>query len=165
VRSAKVTHRRCSRPLQRVITDFAADDPFAQARCKLQEHYGLKIVESTIQRIAFGHARAMFEAARAPQSFPETPGRHKYIVGQTDGGMIPIVETDAGQKDKRKGKKLVWNEAKISLAHAKGSKTPVYGGSRAAWKPLDGSYSNARFELDSARILTRMWSATSRPGS
>jgi hypothetical protein len=35
---------------------------------------------------------------------------------------------DAHQKDKRKGKTLSWREAKISLAHAKGSRTPVYGG-------------------------------------
>ncbi len=42
--------------------------------------------------------------------------------------MVPIVEPDAGQKDKRKGKTLSWREAKISLAHAKVSTTPVYAG-------------------------------------
>ena len=42
--------------------------------------------------------------------------------------MIPIVEPDASQKDKRKGKTLSWREAKICLAHAKGSQTPVYAG-------------------------------------
>jgi hypothetical protein len=42
--------------------------------------------------------------------------------------MTPIVEPDAGQKDKRTGKTLSWREAKISLAHAKGSRTPVYAG-------------------------------------
>jgi hypothetical protein len=128
VQSAKVANRGCSRPLQRVICDFAADQPFAQARNKLQEHYRLEIGESTIERIALGHAAAMFEAARAPRDFPEAPGRHKYIVAETDGGMIPIMEPDAGQKDKRKGKKLFWKEAKISLAHGKGSRTPVYAG-------------------------------------
>jgi hypothetical protein len=40
--------------------------------------------------------------------------------------MIPIVEPDANQKDKRKGKKLLWKEAKISLAHPNGSRTPIY---------------------------------------
>src|SRR5580658_3346730 len=60
--------------------------------------------------------------------FPQTVGRHKEIVAQTDGGMIPIVEPDASQKDKRKGKTLSWREAKICLAHAKGSQTPVYDG-------------------------------------
>jgi hypothetical protein len=128
VRSAKISPRGCSRPLQRAITDFAADETFAQARSKLQEHYGFEIGESTIQRITFGHAQAMFEAGRVSRSFPQTPSRHKSIVAQTDGGMVPIVESDPSQKDKRKGKKLSWREAKISLAHAKGSRTPVFAG-------------------------------------
>ena len=124
--SAKVVPQGCSRPLQRAITDFAADQPFAQARSKLREHYGFEIGESTIQRITFGHAQTLFEAAQAAEDFPETPSLHKDIIAETDGGMIPVVEPDASQKDKRKGKKLLWREAKISLAHAKGSVTPIY---------------------------------------
>ena len=42
--------------------------------------------------------------------------------------MVPIVEPDAMQNDKRKGKNLFWKEAKICLAHAEGSKSPSYGG-------------------------------------
>jgi hypothetical protein len=133
MRSAKVVPRGCSRPLQRAITDFAADQPFALARLKLLEHYGFEIGESTIQRITLGHAQtlhaqSLFEAGLASQDFPETPGRHKQIVAQTDGGMIPIVAPDESQKDKRKGKTLSWREAKLCLAHAKGSQTPVYAG-------------------------------------
>ena len=114
-----------------MITDFAADQPFAQARLKLREHYGFEIGESTIQRITLGHAQAMHAQAEAGldrQEFPQAAGCHKQIVAQTDGGMIPIVEPDAGQKDKRKGKTLSWREAKICLAHAKGSQTPCYAG-------------------------------------
>jgi hypothetical protein len=111
-----------------VIVDFAADQPFAQARLKVREHYGIEIGESTIQRIALGHAQILFETGRASRDFPQTAGCHKEIVAQTDGGMIPIVAPDASQKDKRKGKALLWREAKISLAHPKGSKTPVYAG-------------------------------------
>ena len=114
--------------MQRAITDFAADTPFAQVRLKLREHYGFEIGESTIQRIALGHGQAMFETGRASPDFPETPGRHKQIVAQIDGGMVPIVTPDADRKDRRKGKTLSWREAKISLAHAKGSRTPVYAG-------------------------------------
>jgi len=125
---AKVSPRGCSRPLQRAITDFAADDPFAKVASKLREHYGFEIGESTIQRIALGHAQAIFESDRPSAEFPKEPGRYKQIVAQTDGGMIPVMEPDAEQKDKRKGKKLLWKEAKISLAHAKGSRTPIYGG-------------------------------------
>jgi hypothetical protein len=125
---AAVRPRGCSRPLQRAITDLAADAPFAQVQLKLREHYGFEIGESTIQRITLGHAEAVFEAARPAAECPQTPGRHSWIVAQIDGGMVPIMEPDATGKDKRKGKTLSWREAKISLAHAKGSRTPVYGG-------------------------------------
>ena len=108
--------------------DFAADDPFARVQSKLREHYGFEIGESTIQRIALGHARAIFETGRPSLEFPKAPGRHKQIVAQIDGGMIPVVTPATEQKDKRKGKTLSWKEAKIALAHAKGSRTPVYGG-------------------------------------
>jgi hypothetical protein len=128
VLGAKVSPRGCSRPLQRAITDFAADDPFALVQLKLCEHYGFEIGESTIQRITLGHAQAIFESDRPSLEFPKASGRHKQIVAQIDGSMVPVVEPDADQNDKRKGKKLSWKEAKISLAHAKGSRTPVYGG-------------------------------------
>jgi hypothetical protein len=128
MRGAKVAARGCSRPLQRVIVDFAADHPYAQARSKAREHYGFEMGESTMQRIALAHAKSMFEAGRACRDFPATPGERKPIVAQMDGGMVPITEPDPSRKDKRKGKTLSWREAKICLAHAKGSRTPVFGG-------------------------------------
>jgi len=124
--------------LQRAITDFAADQPFAQVPLKLQEHYGIKAAESTIQRITLGHAKTIFVTSQVSPVFPEAPGRYKDIIAQTDGGMVPIVEPDAAQKDKRKGKTLSWKEAKISLAHAKGSKTPVYAGTIAGGPEVAG---------------------------
>ena len=114
--------------MQRAIVDFAADDPFARVALKLREHYGFEIGESTVQRITLGHAQAISEADRGEVSFPKAPGRHKQIVAQIDGGMIPVMAPDASKKDKRKGKTLSWREAKISLAHAKGNRTPVYAG-------------------------------------
>ncbi len=114
--------------MQRAITDFGADVPFAKVSLKLREHYGFEIGESTIQRITLGHAEAIFESGLPSAEFPEEPGPYKQIVAEIDGGMVPIMEPDAEQKDKRKGKTHSWREAKISLAHAKGSRTPVYGG-------------------------------------
>ncbi len=126
---AKVSPLGCSRPLQRAIVDFAADQPFAQARATLQEHCGFAIGESTIQRITLAHAEAIYEAGRAEFEFPEAPGLGKPIVVETDGGMVPIVEPCGEGTDKRKGKTVSWREAKLSLAHAQGSRTPVYAGS------------------------------------
>ena len=70
----------------------------------------------------------MYEAGREEFEFPEAPGLRKPIIVQTDGGMVPIVEPSSEGKDKRKGKTLSWREAKLSLAHAQGSRTPVYAG-------------------------------------
>ena len=97
VLGAKVSPLGCSRPLQRAIVDFAADQPFAQARAKLKEHYGFAIGESTIQRITFAHAQAMHGSSRQDLAFPEAPGLSEPIIVETDGGMVPIVEpTGAG---------------------------------------------------------------------
>jgi len=167
VLGAKVSPLGCSRPLQRAIVDFAADQPFAQARAKLEEHYGFAIGKSTIQRITFAHARAMHESSRRELEFPETPGVRKPIVVETDGGMVPIVEPSGEAKDRRKGKTLSWREAKLSLAHAQGSCTPVYagsieGGAEEAGRQL---FCFTRFAPGSERTQGFTRSATARPGS
>ena len=77
VLGAKVSPRGCSRPLQRAITDFAADVPFAQVPSKLREHYGFEIGESTIQRITLGHAEAIFESDRPSAEFPKRVGTNR----------------------------------------------------------------------------------------
>jgi len=108
------------------VTDFGADQPFAQAMDKIVEHYGVVLGESTIARITEGHARAIFEAAPEPQGWPTQPGISATIIVETDGGMVPIVEIDPAQSDKRKGKKLMWREAKIGLAHSQGQNTGLW---------------------------------------
>ena len=126
--SAGVSHRGCSRPLQRAVTDFGADTAFAQVMDKLVEHYGIVLGESTIRHITQGHAQKIFEIASDAPVWPTQAGRSAVVIVQMDGGMVPIVEPDTARADKRKGKKLHWSEAKICLAHAQGSKQLVYGG-------------------------------------
>jgi hypothetical protein len=126
--------------LQRVVTDFGADVAFAQVMDKLVEHYGVLLGESTIRRITEGHAQSIHEAAQRNESWPAHTGAET-VIAQMDGGMVPIVEPDATQRDKRKGKQLQWKEAKICLAHAKGSITPAYGGT------LQGDVAQAGREL------------------
>ena len=123
-----------------MVTDFGVDVAFAQVMDKLVEHYGVLLGESTIRRITEGHAQAIFEAVQLNESWPTQPGA-QIVIAQMDGGMVPIVEPDARQKDKRKGKKLQWKEAKICLAHAKGNITPVFGGT------LQGDVAQAGREL------------------
>lgn len=111
----------------RNLKDFAADVSFAQAMDKLVEHYGVLLGESTIRRITEGHARTMFEAWTPQEAWPEQAGC-EVVVAEMDGGMVPLVEPDAGGEDRRQGKRLYWKEAKICLAHACGSQTLAYGG-------------------------------------
>jgi hypothetical protein len=126
--SAQVSNRSCSSSLQRVVTDFGADQPFAKARDKVIEHYGVALGESTIARITEGHAKNIFETAAPPQDWPTQAGSSTTIIVEMDGGMVPIVDIDETQTDKRKGKTLRWAEAKMCLAHPQGSKTLAYGG-------------------------------------
>jgi hypothetical protein len=97
---------------------------------KLVEHYGIVLSESTIARITEGHAKRIFETAPPAQGWPTQEGISTAIIVETDGGMVPIVDIDPTQSDKRKGKTLRWQEAKICLAHPQGSKTLVFGGTR-----------------------------------
>ena len=64
-----------SRPLQRVVTDLAADVPFAQAMAKLVEHYGVLLGESTIRHIAEGYAHASLKPTDRKR-----PGRSRLAV-------------------------------------------------------------------------------------
>lgn len=58
----------------------------------------------------------------APQSLPNALGVRQTVIVQTDGTMVPTVQSNNTVGDKRKNKSVQWNEAKISLAHVAGSK-------------------------------------------
>lgn len=95
---------------------------------KLVEHYGLELGESTISRITQGHAKRIFETAPPAQGWPTQAGIGTAIIVEMDCGMVPVVDIDPTQSDKRKGKTLRWQEAKLCLAHPQGSNTLVFGG-------------------------------------
>ena len=134
MQSAGVNHRGCSRPLQRVVTDFGADVPFAKVMDKLVEHYGIVVCESTIRNVTQTHAQKIFERSAGQPLLKFTGGAaqrtqslvKKVFVAQMDGTMVPTVRSDPAQPDQRKGKRLQWEEAKVSLAHVKGSKELAY---------------------------------------
>jgi hypothetical protein len=164
--SAKVSHRGCSRPLQRAVTDFGADQAFAQVMDKLVEHYGIILNESSIRRITESHAQKIFEATNRSLAWPTQRGRSAVVIVEMDGGMVPTVEPDAAQSDRRKGKKLQWKEAKICLAHPQGSKTLAYGGTlQGALPQPENSSSSAPREPDLARAPVFMRWEMARNGS
>lgn len=83
--------------LQRAITDFGADESFCMASKKLYEHYGIVINPSMVRLITEKHAKAI--AALDEQLSTPVAQQAKIIIAQSDGSMIPIVNTSAVKSD------------------------------------------------------------------
>lgn len=125
-----------SEPLQRILTDFGADQSFAKAAAKAKEHYGITLPISGVRTNTLIHADNMCKAKQAKlNNMKDFYGiRHrkhlrsgtKSIITETDGCMIPIVHASANAKDKRKKKSLMYKEGRLSLSYAEGSVTPTY---------------------------------------
>lgn len=127
VHSAGVRARGCSRMLQRAVTDFAADVSFDRAMDKLVEHYGILLGQSTIRKITLHHAKVIHgRSGGAPQGLPDKVAPKQTFVVQTDGTMVPTVRSASGPGDRRKQKNVQWQEARVSLAHVKGSTEMSY---------------------------------------
>ena len=95
---------------------------------KVVEHYGIVIAESTIRRITMRHAGKIHTRSQgAPQGLPNPVAAKQTFVVQTDGTMVPTVQSCNTPGDRRKNKSVQWSEAKISLAHVAGSKEMSFG--------------------------------------
>lgn len=126
---AEVDPRGYSVPLQRRITDFGADAAFGRVNHKLKEHYGITVPENGIREITLHHAKQLKILQDERLGKLESPAK-SCVVSETDGSMIPIVRTREKMKkekiDRRKGKTLMYRETKLTLAHEKGSVTPIF---------------------------------------
>ena len=125
--SAKVRCRGYSMPLQRVMTDFGADSSFASATEKIKEHYGVEVPVSAVVSITENHAERMLKSIDFIQADDNSFRAPDQIIAETDGSMIPIISINNDIKsDKRKTRKTEWCEARLALARARGSRTPVF---------------------------------------
>jgi len=115
--------RGCSRPLQRALADFAADVSFHRATEKLLEHYGVELSASTIREITQRHGKRMLEQQQQLITELGPEAGFAQLLTETDGSMVPLVESAQKSTDKRKNKNLVWGEARLSLARELGSVT------------------------------------------
>ena len=127
VRQAQIGHRDLSGKLQRVTVDFGMEQSFARGSAQLQEHYGIAVPASRVRRVTLHHAQA---AAVSPP--PSTPRPVvDQLITQMDGSMVPLVQPKTmGSEtpvDRRKHKVLKWEEARLCLARAEGSASPLYG--------------------------------------
>jgi hypothetical protein len=115
-----IEHRDYSNRLQRVMTDFGAEDSFQRATARLKEHYGLEVNPEAIRQQTLHHGKAI--GAIAPVPHPAA----KELVTEMDGSLIPVVQP-AKSGDRRKNKTLVWREVRVCCARAVGKDRPVYG--------------------------------------
>lgn len=129
-----------SKPLQRIATDFGADESFKDASNKIREHYGIELPISGIRKITLKHAIDMEKLQQATLSKLSTvyspihrnalPNKGiDFIIAETDGTMVPIVSTSGDKEDQRKNRSVSWKEAKVTLAYPIGSMTPFYSAS------------------------------------
>ncbi len=125
--TAGVRCRGVSGPLQRVVTDFGADQPFRQVSAKLEEHYGISLPHETIRQTTERHGRRMLGEQKLETVRPKRQGKACVLV-EMDGGMVPIVASDPQATDRRKGKTLDWQELKLCVARELGSTERFYGG-------------------------------------
>jgi hypothetical protein len=116
-RSAGISCRGYSEPLPRRMTDFGADMAFGQVPAKLKEHYGIEVPSSAVRTITEAHASHI----HAQEHFqPRLPAQTvTWVIAETDGSMIPLVDTAPPQPggaggDRRKTRQVRWQEARLS---------------------------------------------------
>jgi hypothetical protein len=110
-----------SKKLQRVLTDFGAEDSFEKAGARVMEHYGIEVSGGAVRRITLAHGRRIGQIGEGKRGAPA-----KQIVTQMDGSMIPIVQAGKGA-DHRKGKTLLWREVRLCCTRADGQADRLYG--------------------------------------
>ena len=89
----------------------------------MQEHYGFTVPVSSVRAITLNHAHCMNEQSTdSLQNRQECVGQGKQLIGEMDGSMIPVVLFDEeADGDKRKTRKVDWQEAKLCLVYEQGS--------------------------------------------
>ena len=119
---AGVRPRGRSHRLQRALVDFGAEESFARAAARVREHYGLDVAAEMVRQQTLTHGAQISALPVAPPQRTATT-----LITQLDGSMIPIVISPTTGKDRRRGKQLLWREARLCLARPQDSATPCYG--------------------------------------
>lgn len=124
---ARVVSRACSRRLQRVLTDFGADEAFAPAAAKVAEHYGVAVNAERVRQVCLQHAGRLAAVVPTPCTRLRSAGPD-WIIAEADGTMLPIVDTSQAPAgaDRRKHRQVHWQEARVVAAQAQGEATAHY---------------------------------------
>lgn len=102
------------------MTDFGAEESFAKAADRMEEHHGVEIHPTTVQRITISHAIRAQEVFEKDLNDKPSQTTNKQMVLEMDGEMVPLVDTtipeNSDSKDSRKSRKCYWAELKIGTA-------------------------------------------------
>ena len=82
--------RGYSIPLQKVITDFGADEPFNKINQKLKEHYGIEVPTDSARKITEHHGEKIKLIEK--EFINNSKEIKELLIAELDGGMVPIVE-------------------------------------------------------------------------
>jgi hypothetical protein len=125
---AGVKPRGSSRRVQRALTDFGADDAFAQAAAKFSEHYGVDVSVHRVRTITLGHAAQMAGQIPAPSRALPAKGVD-VLLAEADGCLVPtvaILDAPPGG-DRRKYRRTEWKELRLVAARGSQSAQTHYG--------------------------------------
>jgi len=107
---SRIRNKGYSKRCQKLVSDLAIEQSFAQSAQRLKEHHGLDMNSTTVRRITIAVARL---ARQANQRLPPTQqNRQAKSLVEFDGGMVPLVEAE-GQLDRRKARKCLWAELRV----------------------------------------------------
>ena len=114
------------------MVDFGAEESFGRAVERVREHYGIEVPASAVRTQTLRHGSAI-KAAAEPLLTELGPGVGvALLISETDGSLIPIVRTgiDVDGKavaDRRKARRLSWQEARLCLAREPEKVSARYG--------------------------------------
>jgi hypothetical protein len=118
---AGVQPRGYSRPLQRVLADFGAEASFSRAAERVKEHYRIDIPDSAVSKQTLDHGRKM-----SGLTLKHKGPAPRQMITEMDGSMVPVMQPGKGP-DARKGKTLLWREARLCLARGVEQTQGIYG--------------------------------------
>ena len=132
---ARVEPRGSSRRVQRALTDFGADEAFARAAAKFQEHYGVEVSVHRVRRTTLHHAAALRRAHAPVRALPAAGV--DTIIAEADGCMVPTVSTAHAPPgaDRRKYRRTEWKEMRLVAARAQGQTKTYYGATMGGVDP------------------------------
>ena len=108
---------------------MGADNAFESSAAKVLEHHGVEVSTSSLRRCVLKHAHAMAaQTDAAPACTRLKAHGPEWIIAAADGTMVPTVDTQAAPPggDRRKHRKLAWEEMRLLGAQVHGERRSVY---------------------------------------